>query len=151
MKDLFIEKMYELTKILYQKLFKKNKPCTVNQKILLSYPTDSLGFHLGCFLLKYNFEIQSHFEYHDIIHVLTNTGITVPNEIAMQYYLLGNGKKSVYLYLVIITGTLFYFNQFKYFKNKYDLGKQAVPFYNLSFEKLLMEPIIALKIKYKIK
>jgi ubiquinone biosynthesis protein Coq4 len=92
MRDLFIEKMYELSKKPYQKFFKKGKPWDVEVNQLIQLPNDSLGFHLGCFLVKYNFEIQPKLEDHDIIHVLTNTGISVVEEIGMQYYLLGNGK-----------------------------------------------------------
>ena len=57
MRDLFIEKMYELSKKPYQKFFKKGKAWDVEINQLIQLPTDSLGFHLGCFLLKYNFEI----------------------------------------------------------------------------------------------
>ncbi len=77
MKDLFIEKMYELSKKPYQKFIKKGKAWEINIPELIQLPADSLGFHLGCFLLKYNFEIQPKLEDHDVIHVLTNTGISV--------------------------------------------------------------------------
>ena len=95
MRDLFIEKMYEIRKKPYQKFFKKGKAWDVKVNQLIQLPNDSLGFHLGCFLLKYNFEIQPKLEDHDIIHVLTNTGISVVEEIGMQYYLYGNGKRSL--------------------------------------------------------
>ncbi len=39
--------------------------------------------HLGYFLTKNNFSLQSKLENHDVFHVLTNIGITVPDEIAM--------------------------------------------------------------------
>ena len=125
MRDLFIEKMYELSKKPYQKFFKKGKAWDVKVNHLIQLPNDSLGFHLGCFLLKYNFEIQPKLEDHDIIHVLTNTGISVVEEIGMQYYLYGNGKRSLYLIMVIVSGTLFYPTRFSYFKQQYKRGKTA--------------------------
>ncbi|TXI64547.1 MAG: hypothetical protein E6Q46_06845 [Flavobacterium sp.] len=141
MRDLFIEKMYEISKKPYQKFFKKGKVWDVEANQLIQLPSDSLGFHLGCFLLKYNFEIQPKLEDHDIIHVLTNTGITVKEEIGMQYYLLGNGKRSLYLWMVILSGTLFYPTRFSYFNQQYQRGKQAHEFYGLDFLNMLSVPI----------
>ncbi len=150
MKDLLIEKMYELSKKPYQKYFKKNVPWSIDKKQLLQYPEDSLGFHLGCFLLKYNFDLQEKLEDHDIIHVLTQTGISVPEEIGMQYYLFGNGKRSLYLYMVMATGTIFYPTRFNYFMNEYHRGKKALKFYYLDYSKLLHLPVCKIQKTFKI-
>ncbi|HBD27203.1 hypothetical protein [Flavobacterium sp.] len=141
MRDLFIEKMYEISKKPYQKFFKKGKAWDFEVNQLIQLPNDSLGFHLGCFLLKYNFEIQPKLEDHDIIHVLTNTGISVVEEIGMQYYLYGNGKRSLYLMMVIISGTLFYPTRFSYFKQQFKRGKTAHEFYGLDFLNMLSVPL----------
>jgi ubiquinone biosynthesis protein Coq4 len=151
MRDLFIEKMYEISKKPYQKFFKKGNAWDINVNQLIQLPNDSLGFHLGCFLLKYNFEIQPKLEDHDIIHVLTNTGISVVEEIGMQYYLLGNGKRSLYLWMVIITGTLFYPTRFFYFKQQFQRGKQAHEFYDLDFLNMLSLPITNIQQTFNIK
>ena len=151
MRDLFIEKMYEISKKPYQRFFKKGNAWNVNVNQLLQLQSDSLGFHLGCFLLKYNFEIQPKLEDHDIIHVLTNTGISVVEEIGMQYYLLGNGKRSWYLGMVIIPGTLFYATPFSYFKQQYQRGKQAHEFYGLDFLNMLSVPISNIQQTFNIK
>jgi ubiquinone biosynthesis protein Coq4 len=141
MRDLFIEKMYELSKKPYQKFFKKGKAWDVEINQLIHLPNDSLGFHLGCFLVKYNVEIQPKLEDHDIIHVITNTGISVVEEIGMQYYLYGNGKRSLYLIMVIVSGTLFYPTRFSYFKQQYKRGKTAHEFYGLDFLNMLSIPL----------
>ena len=150
MKDLFIEKMYELSKKPYQKFIKKGKAWEINIPELILLPADSLGFHLGCFLLKYNFEIQPKLEDHDVIHVLTNTGISVVEEIGMQYYLFGNGKRSLYLLLVILSGTLFYPTKVSYFKNEFKKGKQAHPFYSLDFLNMLSLPLVTIQHSFNI-
>ena len=105
---------------------------------------------MGCFLLKYNFEIQPKLEDHDVIHVLTNTGISVVEEIGMQYYLFGNGKRSLYLLLVILSGTLFYPTKLSYFKNEFSKGKQAHPFYNLDFLNMLSLPLVTIQHSFNI-
>ena len=151
MKDLIIEKMYEWSKKPYQKFFKKNEPWNITPKDLILLPNDSLGFHMGCFLLKYNFEIQPKLEDHDIIHVLTNTGISVVEEIGMQYYLYGNGKRSLYLIMVIASGTLFYPTRFSYFKQQYQRGKAAHEFYGLDFLNMLSVPLSNIQQTFNIK
>ena len=151
MRDLFIEKMYENSKKPYQIFFKKGNAWDINVNQLIQLPNDSLGFHLGCFLLKYNFEIQPKLEDHDIIHVLTNTGISVVEEIGMQYYLFGNGKRSLYLLMVIVSGTLFYPTRFSYFKQQYQRGKVAHEFFGLDFLNMLSVPLIQIQKTFNIK
>jgi len=151
MKDLLIEKLYEISKKPYQKYFKKNSPWDLDSKELLQFPEETLGFHLGCFLLKYNFEMQPKLEDHDVIHVLTNTGITVQEEIGMQYYLFGNGKRSLYLFMVLLSGTLFYPAKISYFFNQYKRGKQSFHFHYLDYSKMLLIPLETIRKTFKIK
>lgn len=151
MKDLLIEKLYEFSKKPYQKYFKKNDAWNINSKDLLQFPQKTLGFQLGCFLLKYNFEMQPKLEDHDVIHVLTNTGISVPEEIGMQYYLYGNGKRSLYLFMVILTGSLFYPSKINYFIKQYRRGNQAHQFHYLNYLKMLEIPLTEIQSAFKIK
>jgi len=150
MKDKIIEKMYEISKKPYQKWFKKNEPWKTTNQELIELPEQSLGFHLGSFLLRYNFEIQEKLEDHDVFHVLTNTGVSVVEEIGMQYYLLGNGKRSLYLFMVVTTGFLFYPRQFHYYLNQYDKGKKAHQFYDLDFQKMLTIPVKTIRKTFNI-
>ncbi|WP_343617722.1 hypothetical protein [Flavobacterium sp.] len=150
MRDFLIEKLYECSKKPYQKYFKKNEPWNIDQASLLHYPEGSLGFGLGNFLYRNHFDIQEKLEDHDIIHVLTNTGISVYEEIGMQYYLLGNGKKSLYLFLVIASGTIFYPKRMHYFIQQYKRGKQALPFHYLDFSKMLFIPVQTIQQTFKI-
>ena len=152
MKDFIIEKIYKTIKKPYQMLFKKEtKAWDLSIKDFLEKPENSLGFHLGCFLLKHSFAIQPQLEEHDVYHVLTNTGITVKDEIAMQFYLFGNGKKSPFLFIVILTGILFYPFQINHFIKSYKKGKNAHQFYNLEFYKMLHIPLTELQFTFNIK
>jgi hypothetical protein len=151
MKDLIIEKLYELSKKPYQRFFKKNIPWSVSKKQLLSYSQESLGFSLGCFLLKHDFEMQEKFEDHDVMHVLTNTGVSTVQEIGMQFYLYGNGKQSAYLLMVMVTGLLFYPFQINYFLEQYRRGKKAFKFHHLDFSKMLHLSITTLQYTFNIR
>jgi ubiquinone biosynthesis protein Coq4 len=150
MKDQLIEKMYEWSKKPYQRFFKNKKAWEIDKQQLLNYSDETLGYHLGQFLQKNNFDIQPKLEDHDIIHVLTNTGVSVREEIGMQYYLLGNGKNSLYLCLVILAGTLFYPTHINYFVKQFRKGKTAFQFHSLDFSKMLLIPISTIQQTFKI-
>ncbi|MFD0860697.1 hypothetical protein ACFQ1M_00640 [Sungkyunkwania multivorans] len=150
MRDLLMETFYEWSKRPYQKWFKKQQPWKHSTTDLLKLPMNSLGFHLACFLLKYDFDLQPKLEDHDVFHVLTNTGISVTDEISMQYYLLGNGKRSTYMFLVIFLGTFMYPDKYKHFRIAYRKGKTALPFYHLDFSKMLSLPLKRIRTTYLI-
>lgn len=144
MRAIILEKLYEWSVIPYQAL-KRNSGWKVGIEDLLQYPKNSLGFEMGDFLLRNNFDLQEKLESHDVFHVLTGTGISVPEEISMQFYLLGNGKRSAYLFSVIFLGTLFFPDYLKLFRNRYRRGKAALPFHQLDFQKLLNQPLDRIK------
>ncbi|TMM57996.1 hypothetical protein FEE95_00790 [Maribacter algarum] len=144
MRALILEKLYEWSLIPYQS-FKKNKAWDLGIEDLLQYPKGTLGYQMGYFLLSNNFDLQDKLESHDVFHVLTRTGITVPEEISMQFYLLGNGKRSAYLFSVIFLGGLLFPDYFKMFRSKYRLGKASLPFHQLNFKKLLDQPLERIK------
>ncbi|RED26661.1 hypothetical protein BD847_0582 [Flavobacterium cutihirudinis] len=150
MRDYLIEKLYECSKKPYQKYYKKNDPWKIEKSKLMDYPEESLGYGLGSFLYLNHFDIQEKLEDHDIIHVLTCTGVSVYEEIGMQYYLLGNGKRSLYLYMVILSGTIFYPKRIPYFIREYKKGKNALPFHYLDFSKMLFLPVQTIRQTFKI-
>lgn len=150
MRALLIEKLYEWSKKPYQKFLKKNDAWNITVSELINYNEETLGFHLGCFLMKYHFEMQPKLEDHDIIHVLTNTGISVPEEIGMQYFLFGNGKKSAYMYMVIGVGTAFYPFHFRTFRAYYKRGKKSHRFYDLDFLGMLGQPVAKIQQSFNI-
>ena len=99
--------LFEISKSLYTKFFKKNHiPWEVTTEDLLQFPTETFGFHLGEFLQKNNFQLIPKVERHDAYHTLTNYGTRVEEEIGLQYLCMGNGKKSPYMYGAILLGTL---------------------------------------------
>jgi len=150
MRRLILERLYEWSLAPYRKWFKTNTPWELPATTLLQYPSESLGFHLGCFLITYDFSPQPQLEDHDVFHTLTQSGITVPEEIAMQFYLLGNGKRSIYLFIVIILGGLLFPDHYRRFREGYRKGKQAHRFYHLDFLQLLDHPLHELKTTFNI-
>ncbi|SHJ81514.1 Coenzyme Q (ubiquinone) biosynthesis protein Coq4 [Maribacter aquivivus] len=144
MRAAILEKLYDWSVTPYQ-YFKKNEAWQYNAEELKEYHSNSLGYHMGEFLVANNFQLQDKLESHDVFHVLTNTGTTVPEEISMQFYLMGNGKRSFYLFTVILIGSMLYPEYWKFFISKYTCGKSALPFHQLEFQKLLNQPIQRIK------
>lgn len=150
MRHILLELLYEWSKIPYKKWFKKERPWDISAKELIQYPETSLGFHLGCFLLRHDFNPEPQLENHDVFHVLTQLGISVPQEIAMQFYLLGNGKRSIYLFLVLILGLTLFIDYITLFQKAFLLGRKAHSFHHLAFKSLLLEPLIELQQTFNI-
>ena len=151
MRAFIIEKMYECSSYFYIKYFRENNPWEITSEELHDYPTESLGFHLSCFHRKYNLKMMANLEEHDIIHVLTNTGVTVPDEVALQYFLLGNGKKGLFMRIALISGTIFYPEYLKTFKRYYDRGRSSHQFYDLDFKNMLIRPVTEIQYTFNIK
>jgi len=126
----------------------KNHHLKMGRYELLSLPENTLGFALGSFLINHDFEQQP--ENHDAIHVLTGIGISVIEEIGMQYYLLGNGKRNLQQLLLIAAGTLRFPSQLPYFLSQYQKGRQAHYFHYLDFSSMLTIDVATIRQTFKI-
>ncbi|MEO4005093.1 hypothetical protein [Flavobacterium sp. CAU 1735] len=148
MKDKLFELFYTLSKLPYQHFFKKNTPWNVTKEELLSYPEKTLGNDLGIFLTANHFTMEPKLEDHDVMHILTGIGTSVKEEIAMQCY--GNGKRSAYLFMVVLIGTLFYCFELAFFHSYYKRGRKALAFHYLDYSKLLLQPTENIRKTFKI-
>lgn len=129
--------LFEVSSKIYTRIYKNQKPWQITKSDLLSYSKNSLGYRLGLFLDKNNFELIPKVERHDCYHVLTGYSTKVEDEIALQYLSLANGKRSPYLYGVVILGTIILPDYFAYYLQSYKIGKEANVFHNLDFKSLL--------------
>lgn len=133
-----LTRLFHISNTWYRK-FKKNQPWQFTVNDLLNLPKGTIGSQLGHFLRKHNFNLLAKSERHDVYHVVTGFGTSVPEEITMQFYLLGNGKRSLYLFGVIGLGAISYPEHWSKFKKAFQYGKQALPFYALNYEQLLLQ------------
>ena len=121
--------------------FKKGDSWQVHTRQLLSYPIHSLGYHLGCFLLQHKFEPQPRCEDHDVFHVLTGYRINTSQEIAMQFWLWGNGKRSLFVALAMLIGIILYIDKYKNFITAFYKGKRSRSIHHIDFKQHLSSPI----------
>ena len=128
--------LFEHSQRIYIK-FKTKKPWGISTEELLTYSKDSFGFHLGELLTKNNFELLPNVERHDCYHLLTNYGTKVEDEIALQYVCFGNGKRSPYLFGVVLIGTIILPEYYNYYIKSYKLGKNCNQFHHFNYKNLL--------------
>lgn len=132
-----IEKLFEWSQQLYLK-FKKKEPWGIKAHQLAAYPKNTFGKHLGDFLNKNGFELIGKVERHDAYHVLSGFGTNVEDEIALQYFCYGNGKRTPYLTGVLLLGTAILPDYFSYYYNSYKIGKQINTFHHYDFKQILL-------------
>lgn len=125
----------------YANYFKKNEPWNITRTELCHFPIQSLGYALGQFLITNDFHLIPKLERHDAYHVITNYGTTVEEEIALQFFFLGNGKTSLYLFAVITIGFMLLPEYYKNYYTAYLHGKSCNDLYKWSIKALLNTPL----------
>ena len=93
----FLNWLVNNTATLYLNTFKAHKPkWNYGLDDLRSFPTGSLGKELANFLDENKIDLIPKAENHDVFHLVTGFDIRAKDEIAMQYWLVGNGKLTPY-------------------------------------------------------
>ena len=142
----FMIHLYEWSSAVYARVFKwKKHAWGISKGEFASYAPGTLGKALAEFYASNGFEVMPKLENHDVFHVLTQTGTTIQDEIAMQYLLLGNGKLSLYLFAMISIGTMLYPEHCAHFQACFRKGRRCQPFYQLEFLHLLDCPLETLQ------
>ena len=144
----FLEKLFELSVYSYRTMFKqKVNAWGLDLQDLSQYPNQSLGKALYIFITNNNFSVQDKLETHDIYHLLTETGITVPEEISMQYCLYASGKRSIYSTITICLGTLVLPEKIELYRSAYQMGKKMKNLSGWDFKSMLAEPLFDIREK----
>lgn len=143
------EKIIALTvKIIAPTVFyfgSKENPWDLSTNDLLCFPDGSLGQELGKFYRKQGIDPIPRAEYHDVFHVLFGFSTTIKDELALQFFLYGNGKTSI-ASVGTTLGSWFIFPwSWNYFEDSYLRGRQCVDVSNLDLKKLLNEDLGKLK------
>jgi hypothetical protein len=124
--------------------FPKQKP-DVSMDDLITYPKDSMGFHLGCFLFNNSCEADPQPAKEDIYRLLIAREVSNTEEVAMNFYLFGNGDISLRTIFIMASGMVFYPHRIMYFYSRYKEGKQALRFYDLDHWRMLHLPLKRVK------
>ena len=142
----FMEQLFYYSHPLYAALFKRHKRAwswTIETMEVL--PMGSFGYAIAHFINSNGFKMMPKFENHDACHTLLGYQTDIIGEVSMQYCLLGNGKRSLYLFGVIVLGWLAFPECWTIFREAYQRGKKMKTFHLWKFEHLLQEPLFLLK------
>lgn len=112
---------------------------------LLKYSEGSLGKALGDFLKLHEVEILTGAEYHDIHHILFDFSISFKDEVALQFFLHGNGKKSIASVSTRIGAWFLLPTEWKYLKASYERGKKCKDVSKLNFKNMLHDDFSQVK------
>ena len=144
--------LYDRSSKVYAKVFKRHKRAWgLSIYDFLNYPNNSLGYAMGQFYVTKGFDIMPKLENHDAFHVITQTNTEIHDEISMQYLLMGNGKRSLYMYAMILIGTLIYPEFIRYYIFSFRKGKSLSIFHDLEFKDYLSQPLVEIQYSLLIK
>jgi len=141
LRESFFLFLFKISENFYRAMFKRNKKAWQTTKYdLKQMGPNSIGYHYYKFLDKNGYDILPKLENHDLFHVITQANTNVRDELALQYYLLGNGKRSIYQYCVLISSIL-WLDEVKYFIKAFKNGMNSKPFSHVKFESILKNSI----------
>lgn len=130
----------------YTQVMKKNTaPWKVSKKELLEMNTSTLGYHLGLFLTKNNFELIPKAERHDCFHVFTNYSPSIENEIGLQYLRFGNGARNIFTIGAVVFGMVLLPEYYEHYIESFLIGKKAMNFQKLDFKEHLNTSLESLR------
>lgn len=134
----FLQWLVNNTATLYLNIFKSKKPeWTYSKTDLMSFPTGSLGKEIANFLNENNIELIPKAENHDVFHLVTGYKTTPDDEIAMQYWLVGNRKLTPYTIGTCIIGAIVMPEYWKAYIKAFKKGMKAPSIVDWDFQTLL--------------
>lgn len=142
----FLHWAYSQSYPLYARIKRKQLPAwQLDREALLQFPPGSLGRHLGHFLETNGLNMIPGFENHDVFHVLLDYGLSAPEEVALQWCLIGNGKRSPFSFAAVWVGSLCFPEYWRWFRQAYQHGHSLRRFYHWYFEYLLQENLAVMR------
>lgn len=145
MRDRICTILFELTKKPYTYLLKKQRQWLVTKDDLSWLPLGSLGREIYNFLSLQGFDLIPKLENHDAYHVITDYPTTVIGEVQLQWFFIGNGKRSLYMFGCALLGVILYPEQYKIFHKAYQRGEKSNPLHALDIEQMLHAPLAQVK------
>ena len=123
----------------------KDKNWNLSTADLLQFSEGSLGKALGEFLKKQQVELLVGAEYHDIHHVLFDYSVSFKDEVALQFFLHGNGKKSIASIATRIGAWCLLPTEWKYLKASFKRGRKCKDISALNFKSMLHHDLTQIK------
>lgn len=137
--------LVENTSSLYLKTKTDKQNWDYNANSLYNFPLGSLGKELANFLNKNQVDLIPKAESHDVFHVITGFGIESEEEVAMQFWLLGNGRLKPYTIGACIVGIILLPDFWMYYFKSFKQGMNSPSIVNWNFEEMLYADVNQIK------
>lgn len=132
--------------LLYRNLFKRSKkPWGENRETLKKYPTGSVGNMMSDFLFQNDIDLEPKMENHDLFHVVLGYNTTLPEEAALHFFLIGNGKGSRYPFIAAFVGFIFFPEFYDLYIDAYHRGRHTKPFVHWNVKDFLSADLVQLQ------
>jgi len=129
--------------LLYRNLFKRHKIAWgENKETLVNYPLGSIGHYMGEFLNQNEIDLEPKMENHDLFHVVLGYSTSLPEEAALHFFLIGNGKGSRYPFIAAFVGFLFFPEYYDLYIDAYHRGKNTKPFVHWNLKEYLNKNLV---------
>ncbi len=125
----------------YRKLRPNKKPWTTSLEAMAKMPSGSLGKTMAKFMKERNITFIPEFEHHDFCHFFTGYGMDCESESRLQFYLLGNGKSSLFVWGTCVLSWILMPDFWTTFIKDFQRGQQEQAFHQWDFESLLFTPV----------
>jgi len=112
---------------------------------LAKYPEETLGHQVGKFLMGSNFGQNVYADKEDVLQLLIAGKNSIKEDLAVQFYLFGNGSNSLRTLAAMAVGAALCPHYLSYFYKRYKEGKKALRFYDIDHMRLLHLPVARVK------
>lgn len=136
-REWFLLKTFEILNPLHGIIHRHRKPWGKSVDELRSQPQNTLAYQLGNFLFENKLQPVPKAEKHDAYHVLLGYGTDIKEEAGMQFFLLGNGKRSPFTIGTSMLAAAVLPERFGYFYQQFKRGIHSHSMANWNFEALL--------------
>ncbi|MEO6305880.1 MAG: Coq4 family protein [Bacteroidia bacterium] len=106
---------------------------------LLCFPNGTVGKTLGEFLKSNRLEPIARAESHDLYHILFDFSSSFKDEVALQFFLRGNGKNSIASFGTSIGAWCILPTQWSYLRASYERGKKCMDVAKLDLKAILFK------------
>jgi ubiquinone biosynthesis protein Coq4 len=147
LRDPIVHIMVRLGIALCQTLRLRHPALGMSKMQMRQLPVGTLGYDLAHFLDTHDFDVMDKVENHDMYHVLLGYKPDVVSEIAMQFFLLANGRRSIDTLGMVTLGGAMYPFSWRVFVTAWRDGRAAHSVVDWELEHLIHEPTAILQSK----
>lgn len=125
----------------YFKLVRKDYRFPYTMKQLEGYAAGTVGHELYLFFHNHGLHLLSHYEKHDIKHVVLGYPPTEEGEVSLQCFMLANGRITLPVLFSVAIGVLIMPERWPAFRSAWKRGRETGSLHQLDWFSLIPRPL----------